>query len=726
MSSYKIALINVFWSRDAIDTRFFDTTDAQSAYFDSLTGDKLSPLLNYNIGDNITTTVYYKDTSGRDIEDLLRCNYCVIYKLDDTAAVTDRRYFFVDRVWQDAGSQVGVKIDLDDIQTNYFKVKDTIKPCYINKAHLNRFIEDTTDTTKVKFNGEDNSPLFEDDDYPITSKRLISRQKVKWNFVQDRPESENQSEITNNAEVNDYLNTAVKFWVYVFIDGTQDYVGWNASLEGSIEKLTYGKNYTQTMYDESIVQSYGNLCLPVYEDGYEDSMILLHAFSPEAAQYEEYTDRPFRENALNIFRYLNQDTSYIYNIKISIRPPFTGSTIVYRLNDQGIFEQRKVMYVEDNKLYLSIGTGLTDYTATEYTPQPLNLGDIRGGRLIATEQNCGYIASVGCDNLLGNWWKVSVTYTVYSSAIFMGTNFFSKDANILISQPITLDYDFEFNKTDITGDNQLKFNPKLLSAKNMEVQVKDFTGNYFSYDLQKINSNTFTLQYVEAVTPEISKFYVALTPTGLYETGTDKNYTGLVNSLDMTVAITNDQMAQYLANNKNFWMQTALGAIGGGAENGLWASFFNVGLTAPSLIMGGLHTGMEFANAALTLDNLKNAPDSLVKSQGNALFANFVDDLGIYVEVHEALDITRQSLNDYTKEFGYNYRLIGNIGDFDNIRSRYNYLSANVEQITANLSNDEKRRLIDRLNSVRFWNSDTIDYNAENTENWILEGLTSE
>ena len=40
----------------------------------------------------------------------------------------------------------------------------------------------------------------------------------------------------------------------------------------------------------------------------------------------------------------------------------------------------------------------------------------------------------------------------------------------------------------------------------------------------------------------------------------------------------------------------------------------------------------------------------------------------------------------------------------------------------ASISNEEKNRLRARLKGIRFWNSDTIDFITDNTENEVLNG----
>jgi len=70
--------------------------------------------------------------------------------------------------------------------------------------------------------------------------------------------------------------------------------------------------------------------------------------------------------------------------------------------------------------------------------------------------------------------------------------------------------------------------------------------------------------------PEITKYYLRVkTPCGLYLEGTESNYMGLVGSTDKSIAYLNCQYASFLANNKNFWMQSNLKIETGAAKAGV-------------------------------------------------------------------------------------------------------------------------------------------------------------
>ena len=200
---YKTALINVFWGEGDENTRYFNSVNEQNSYFDTLTTGLLTPLFNFNIGNNVETSIIYEDVNNRSTEELLKCNYCVVYKFNANNEIIDRRYFFAYPT-QESGRQVRVILSLDDLQTNYFRYKTQITPCQIRRACLNRFVENANDNTKVDFDGSVTSKLFERESQEQYSKRLIKRTKLNF-------------KVSNSEDINTWYNENVYGWVYIYV-----------------------------------------------------------------------------------------------------------------------------------------------------------------------------------------------------------------------------------------------------------------------------------------------------------------------------------------------------------------------------------------------------------------------------------------------------------------------------------------------------------------------------
>ena len=130
------------------------------------------------------------------------------------------------------------------------------------------------------------------------------------------------------------------------------------------------------------------------------------------------------------------------------------------------------------------------------------------------------------------------------------------------------------------------------------------------------------------------------------------------------------------------------------------------------------------AQANWTLDNMRAAPDSL--TGGNPYFTLLLDNYAYTVEVWELFDNEKEAANDYMCQFGYTYGRVGNIKDFDHSRKYYNYIRAEVQEVSSTayaLSMAVHDRFQQAFaEGVRFWHWDgssdgiTYDYDLENYE----------
>ena len=121
--NFTIHLINVWWDESGTDTRYFNSIAEQTEYFNSLV-DRVginATLSNFNIGDNVTTTQNVLFDSGYDLTTMLATNYAVVREYKNNIPINQRYYFA--KCSQNSGNLLNVFLSLDDIQTNYFKVK---------------------------------------------------------------------------------------------------------------------------------------------------------------------------------------------------------------------------------------------------------------------------------------------------------------------------------------------------------------------------------------------------------------------------------------------------------------------------------------------------------------------------------------------------------------------------------------------------------------------------
>lgn len=649
---YRIALCNVFWSEQDINARFFSSVEEQNTYFDSLTAGKFSSLLNFNMGNNIDTSVTYRDNSGRSVEELVACNYAVIEKYnDETGVIISRRYFFA-YPQQDSGTQMRVTLSLDDIQTNYIKYKNTIAPCMIRRANLNRW-KDNNDGT-VSFNGDIDSKLFEIEAVENVGKRLTKRTALK---IQPASNDDNL--------INEWLKENVIGWEYVYLTQKDDYnfVVPNTSNAKSLS-LQGVKTYpfeTDSIFGQNtegngVEGSLACVCYPIYKNGtFQGTSNVIKLRNGESG-----FDTNISSVGFNIFKSKNNNNSFVYARKFSILSPF----IYQSYPASAVF----VDTTTNSLIFRSKQSG-------DKLPLPTDFNTV--GLACGQQNNANH----GILQVL------------------------QQIPSINLTEEYTVNKQFTFNKSEIVGATKnVKFNPKLLNSQFFELNLVQ-GAQHFMYDLQKVNNKKFKVAYTEAFTPDITKGYCRIYDLkGVYIKDCQENLTGLVYSNDNSLMVDNDKLSEMLANNKNFFLQNAL----------------QMGATIPQAITKPVTTTLENAfnivDKALTLDNMRSAPTNIKNANGNIYFSSLISPFDIFVEEYDILDAEKEVLNDLMCEFGFVYNQTDKITNFDNIRHYYNYIEADVETIAAPISNIEKERLKQKLKSIRFWNSDTIQYNLENYE----------
>lgn len=666
---YQIGLIDFPFDEQGEDTRYFESETEQHEYFDEAVAD--SGAFGYSVIDApnlnslyITRQVYkLPESSSMTVYDLASKNYAVI-RIEKQSGY-EYFYYFVTNVEIGSDRQIFLDLKLDTVQTYFFKQNISFADCMIERAHLNRFQEgDTADY--VQFVTSEKSKIYNSEEGLNFPKRLVSRKKLNIKFTRD-------------SSVNDWLNAYVKYWVYVYLKRDYEYTV-KESETGQGTKTPLLEAPYISLLDYYTAET-GVICYPVYRNDINQIKLRVEL------KNGTFKDMSINRAAEDLFRQANNsETSNYYQIKISVIPPFGIPKI----------SSASEMTVEEGNLIINARTSYAE----------------KGDPTITLKYAAGMRAVV----------------TGVLTGVFFGAK-----------QPITdlETYDYiidggygkQFLKNDIKSANEPKpeYNPKLCGSNFQNLQIVSADGENFSYDIQKINLSTVNFLYTEPLQPEITKYYLRLNaPCGLYNGGTQNNYTGLVGSTDNGLAFTNTDYAAFLANNKNFWMQSNF-KIGTDVAK----SAIGIGMTAaagnvPGAVAGAALTGINaitsLVDRSMTVDNMKNAPSQLKNANGNVIFNFCVDDLGFYVEHHKALDGDLKTANDFMNLFGFSYNSIGNVKDFVNIRKYHNYIKAQIQGIYGAMSNMARNDLRQRFaNGIRFWNSDDINYNHENYEKWLDE-----
>lgn len=671
--NYKIALVNVFWSEEENNTPYFESANWQNMYFDSLASGKTSPLVNYNMGNNIETTIVFRDTTERPIDQVVKSNYAIVYTMDGDN-IQNRRYFFA-YPRQDSGRQLIVNLSLDDVQTNYVQYQGQYtNDVLINRACLNRFKLNSNNTISFDI-GNEESPFYTLENFRDCPKRLTKRTPL--NFEIDLNESE-----LSHSPVNRFFRDNILGWEYVFISPDAQYQVFDPHNGSTPRTRTFKPIYSNIFGETAIYPVDGNylplnyyagalvcLCAPVYRQ--ESYLGRAHVLRAGSAQSTAITLSTY---GLDKFLERNGGNAHVLARKFSIRPPF------------------ETRHIAD-----------TEYTTYSQWDTLVMRGTPTDHDMPTFDLNIKAICSE---------WLTDGDETYSQGCLVV-------ELDTMGIRPYhTNEYNVEKERTFNLGEiinvpKNYKFNPKLLGNKFFELNLTSFSQN-FTYDFMKMGNSKFAISYNEALTPDITKGYGRIEgENGLYSEDCEENLTGLVISNDQSLMVDNNQLDQMLANNKNFFLQQALN-IG----SNLISGFTSNGSGASQLI----NSGFGIANTLLSLDNMRNAPAQLKNANGNVNFASTIQPFKLAIEEYDITEYDKEAFNDYCHMFGFAYGKMGKLADFVNIRANFNYIEADLINIPIRISNVEKARLKAKFNrGIRFWNNDLVDFSAENYENWIYQ-----
>lgn len=670
-TNYWLGLLDFPFDMNGDDTRYFSSKSEQFNYFEGKVTDGGAPFVQIEAPNLdslfITQQVYQGNTALNNQFNLANKNYAVIRVMENAMPIRFF-YYFITKATIGAGGKMLLDLRLDTVQSFFFDPKISFSDCMIERAHLNRFQAIPEDSTKVKFTSDPNSKIFNAEEGMNFPKRLVSRNKLSLKF-------------TGNAAVDDWLNENVAYWVYVFIDpkaeakngdGVVTSTGYNvheikngidsptATIKGTIGLTHYGRTFNGA----TSVFSY-----PIYKTA--NRTIVVRA---KVSDSTETVDININQSAREYFEEQNSNTSYYYTIKLSILPPFDSLETAYVNNNDLIIEAA----VDKSKAFCRYGGG---YAINCFSGEPktgLFFGSLQTKKEIETED-----------------------YEIYR--------------NLPIS------------KAAIMGRKppHYPYNPKLNSQNFKELVITAANGDSFAYDVQKIVEPYISFMYSEPIQPEITKYYMRVNaPTGLYLTGTEENYTGLVGSTDNGLAFTNDQYSAFIANNKNFFMQSETKILTGATKSAIGTmatlSTGDVAGGVGGVLTSGLDIAQSYIDRSMTVDNMRNAPAQMKNANGNVIFNMFATDLGLYVEEYIALEGDLKTANDFMNLYGFSFDSVANVKDYVHIRKYHNYIKAQLQGITGNISNTARDDLRQRFaNGIRFWNQDDISYQYENYELWL-------
>ena len=693
--NYQIGLINFPFDDQSENTLFFDSQATQQAYMEGKVSSESTTYLDMtapNLNTTLLTNVVYdagQITTGRyDLNRLSNLNYAIIKKTtvppNTSTSQKEYYYYWVTQCTQGADGILLLDLKLDTIQTYMFNPNISIPDCLIERAHLNRWEEMPNDATKIRFaNRKDNPILLAEPNVGDSGKTCTARTNLAFSW-------------TGISDVDRWLTANISYWVYAYVDTTNiDYIvdtyNSNAKISGA-DTVVGMKSCDGSEYK----YPYGVFCYPVYRNNSKVIKFLRKYIGTNGAS------KTIGIDDFSNFLSRNGGTSHIFCVKASIVPPFGGGHYFapYTTTDPDTVNMGNEIYIDENGDLILKTTNVHAQDANCY----IKFTDANGNLC------CRLTASSTIDT--------SIHLFTAPQQIIQSFN--SYNANDFTT-PI-------FNKTDIIGANHnAEYNPKMYQTDFVEYHLKDNAGYDYVYDKSKARTQYSIAQflYSEALQPEITRYYCRYNSSeSIYSYFMTEDYTGLAGSIDTTLSLAVDSYDNFIANNRNFWLQTLLGFGLNIAGSGIKSTNPVAGATSAGLSL--FDSAFALSDRLFTKSNLEQAPDSIRNTSGSILGNLQIAPMAIFLETWSAYDTTSITADTYMNLNGYIYNQVDSVLGYLHTRKYFNYIKAQLTDIQgvalSNLiRNDIKQRF---SNGLRFWDSTTfatngVQYDLENYELWL-------
>lgn len=680
-----------------------------------------------NISALYLTNQIYKNSKNYTLFKVINKNYAIIkMQYIKNSVLIDEKwlYYWTKNPQVQVNGQVAFDLKMDTLQTYLFDNRLGIEGNIVERASLNRWIDNGDGT--ISFDGNVNSKLFERENLKQIAKRLVNRKKLDVKI-----------DTTTNSYLNKWFNEHVYAWVYIYLSA-QKYNGSSqrpvAAESRQAKVKTIAIDYVKSLTNSAthIDGATAVLCYPI-TDGADMSVY----YKKNA---NTWTSANILADAFKSFAELNNGYTDVYSVKLSIKPPFPVRQYTETFEPD----------INANADYYIVGTNLR-FIANDILTDDMLYGKFHYSNFGLT---------TGADETYG--FLINVDKDVISP--------------ITLTLPASTMPKIKFNKTTVCGtvgnrpQKNSEWNPKLNNSDYKEFNLS-FVGSGETYDIQKMNNENPTFEYYEPLVSDTTKGlsqYYSNNTNEIYGKTYTESYNGLSYTNNLSLPIANNQLDAYLANNKNAYLSFQnqqdrqkeraiygmLGTVAGGAAGALTGGILKT--VAPKVapnssgsslgegIGSAVQTGINYVATLrdqeyqrkqfdMTLDDMKSAPNILQNINGSAILAPAISQLGIYAEISEALPHEMQMANDDMFMNGFTYGKTDDVFKFINktgsihLRTNFNYLQAIIGNISGiSMCSEARDDLRNRLaNGVRFWRVNTIDYDHENYERWLEAPIVS-
>lgn len=658
-TNYAYALTYVNFDIDNKDVIYFKNKAEKESYFNlsSLFSGELK-YINFE-KKNLLETRFIVDSSN---DNVIKNEYSKNYLIIKEISTSSYYFYFIINTRYDNKSHLELYCKLDTMTT----LRDLLMPRgVIKRATFREFEKDSTNTYAIYDRGAYTHILTIDDSYK--GEKFIQAQKTIHPHIYTYTQSVLDTWLENNVEA----------WQYVFIDRNHTY---QYSKDGN-NNTNYRK--VDSFTSNGISNDYGVLAFPIYKG---TTRIIV--------RYKDITDpnNPITYNfdtgasAFNtFFRPSNNDSTYIYNMKISKQAPFNvidSLTSIMQLN---------CSVTDNGNLILDFGSSSGAFDISSYI------------QVFTRMFTTGYLTQT--PTFIQGYFMFEYEYQTSKK--------YNCDLSSFIDDYINTKMLISTYKN--SSKNIDKY-PNVICNKNVEVRIT-YNGEIFSIHPSRLDTSQAILEIQEAIAPDISKIYVNWKPTNKY---IDKNamantLTGFIFNDDTSIPIGNNYMAQFLANNKNFYMQRYINtAINSGTKG---AKGFATGGWG-GLALSVINSGLDVANMFWEEDNLEQRASSLKMANGSALFNNLVKEYGCKCEIWMMTKEELSNIAEYYNKYGVSSTQNGYLLDVLEKHKYFDYVEMDVTDIVLTgldgITQEIKQDIINKLKrGVRFWYDGTKIYNYE-------------
>ena len=653
-TNYAYALTYVNFDIDNKDVIYFKNKAEKESYFNlsSLFSGELK-YINFE-KKNLLETRFIVDSSN---DNIIKNEYSKNYLIIKEISTSSYYFYFIISTRYDNKSHLELYCKLDTMTT----LRDLIMPRgIIKRATFREFEKDGT--YAVYDRGAYTHILTIDDSYK--GEKFLQAQKTIYPHIYTHKQSVLDTWLENNVEA----------WQYVFIDKNHTY---KYSKDGS----TANYRNPSSFVSNGVYNDYGVLAFPIYKTS--NKIIIKYRDTTDSNNPKTYYfDTGI--SAFNVyFRGANNDSTYIYAMKLSKQPPIN---------------------VIDNDSTMQIIPSITDNGNLL-----LDFGDGGAVDLSAYIQAFTRMFTTDLDTITANtfsgWFMFEYEYQTSKR--------YTCDLSSFIDDYINTKMLISTYKN--SSKNIDKF-PNVICNKNVEVRIT-YNGEIFSIHPSRLDTSQAILELKEAIAPDITKLYVNWKPTNSYLDKYANSYTltGFIFNDDTSIPVGNSYMAEFLANNKNFYMQRYINtAINSGTKG---AKGFATGGWG-GLALSVINSGLDVANLLWEEDNLEERKSSLRMANGSALFNNLIKDYGCKCEIWMMTLEELSNIAEYYNKYGESSTQNGFLLDVLEKHKYFDYVEMDVTDIVLTgldgITQEIKQDIINKLKrGVRFWYDGTRIYNYD-------------